>query len=60
MDDSFPIRPAYCSVLFAARARVIYAAIGARRPDQLRETVGQKPKMFFARSQFLLGATVLA
>ena len=59
MDDPFPIRPAYCSILFAAGAGVIDAAIGARRPDQLRKAVGQKPKMFFACSQFLLGATLL-
>ena len=59
MNDPFPIRPADCSVSLAPRAHVLDASVGARRPDQLRQAVGQKHEMFFAAPQLLLGSALL-
>src|SRR5579871_786178 len=49
MDDSFPVGPSDCRILLAPRACIINAAVRARRPNELRQAVGQKPEMFFAR-----------
>ena len=59
MNDSFPICVADRSVPLAERICVFDAAIGSRRPHQLRQTVGEKPEMLFAASQFLLGLALL-
>src|SRR6185437_16730239 len=59
MNDPFPIRSADRPISLAAGAGVVDAAIGTRRPNELRQAVGQKPEMFFAASQLLLGAALL-
>ncbi len=59
MDDPFPIRLADRSISLAERIGVFDAAIGTRRPHQLRHAVGQKAEMLFAASQFLLGLAML-
>src|SRR6185312_14447363 len=53
MNDPFPIRSADRPISLAAGAGVLDAAIGTRRPDELRQAVGQKPEMFLAASQLL-------
>ena len=47
------------SIPLATRIRVLDAAIGSRRPHQLRQAVGEKPEMLLAASQFLLGLAML-